>query len=238
MLKDFPTWQNRERWLNKFASDEEDRLFAAFNEYGEHLATITRIILNTGIRPLKEVLSIKKAHVNLSDQARYYRVAKVDVLIPPRAVLVAKGKDGKPRVLPLNGVAQNVFTILVEDSTTGDWLFTNRDGGQMKAIKKGFTAACVRAEIDDLRPYDLRHTFATRLLDRGVQQYIISALLGHAMPVTGFGYASRIMPGYAHATWEAMVEAVETLEYPAKLMQSAFAVVKSQLRVNVERQVG
>lgn len=238
VLKDFPTWQNRERWLNKFASDEEDRLFAAFNEYGEHLAAITRIILNTGIRPPKEVLSIKKAHVNLSDQARYYRVEKVDVLIPPRAVLVAKGKDGKPRVLPLNGVAQNVFTILVEDSTTGDWLFTNRDGGQMKAIKKGFTAACVRAEIDDLRPYDLRHTFATRLLGRGVHQYLISALLGHAMPVTGFGHASRITPGYAHATWEAMVEAVETLEYPATAIQSAFAIVKSQLRMNEERKVG
>jgi len=88
-LKDFPTWQNRERWLNKFAADEEDRLFAAFNEYGEHLAAITRIILNTGIRPPKEVLSIKKEHVNLSDQARYYRVEKVDVLIPPRAVLVS-----------------------------------------------------------------------------------------------------------------------------------------------------
>jgi integrase len=238
VLKDFPTWQNRERWLNKFAPDEEERLFAAFNEYGEHLSAISRIILNTGIRPPKEVLSIKKEHVNLSDEARYYRVDKIDVLIPPRAVLVAKGKDGKPRVLPLNGVAQNVFTILVGDSTTGEWLFTNRKGERMRSIKKGFTAACVRAEIEDLRPYDLRHSFATRLLDRGVHQYVISALLGHAMPVTGFGYASRITPGYAHATWEAMVEAVETLEYPAKLIQSAFAVVKSQLQVNEERKVG
>lgn len=238
VLKEFPTWQNRERWLNKFAPDEEERLFAAFNEYGEHLSAISRIILNTGIRPPKEVLSIKKEHVNLSEEARYYRVDKIDVLIPPRAVLVAKGKDGKPRVLPLNGLAQNVFTILVGDSTTGEWLFTNRDGKPMKAIKKGFTAACVRAEIDDLRPYDLRHSFATRLLDRGVHQYVISALLGHAMPVTGFGHASRITPGYAHAAWEAMVEAVESLEYPAKLIQSAFAVVKNQLQVNEERKVG
>jgi integrase len=76
----------------------------------------------------------------------------------------------------------------------------------------------VRAGIDDLRPYDLRHTFATRLLDRGIHQYVISALLGHAMPVTGFGHASRITPGYAHATWEAMVDAVESLEYPVTLL--------------------
>jgi integrase/recombinase XerD len=178
VLKDFPTWEKRERWLNKYDADEEGRLFASFNDYGEHLPAICRIIINTGIRPPKEVLGIKKEHVNLSDEARYYRAGKVDVLIPPRAVLVEKGKDGKPRVLPLNRTAHGVFTILVGDSTTGEWLFTNRGGGPMKSIKKGFAAACERAGIEDLRPYDLRHTFATRLLDRGVHQYVISALLG------------------------------------------------------------
>lgn len=95
----------------------------------------------------------------------------------------------------------------------------------------------LHAKIDDLRPYDLRHTFATRLLDRGVHQFVISALLGHAMPVTGFGQASRITPGYTHVTWEAMVEAVETLEYPVTLLQSAFAVIRQQLQGN-ERKVG
>jgi integrase len=40
---------------------------------------------------------------------------------------------------------------------TGDWLFTNRDGEPIKAIKKGFTAARVRAGMEDLQPYDLRH---------------------------------------------------------------------------------
>lgn len=113
VLKEFPTWQRRERWLNKYAADEEERLFAAFNEYGEHLPAVSRIILNTGVRPPKEVPGIKKEHVNLSAEARYYRIEKVDVLIPPRAVLIAKGKDGKPRVLPLNRMARNVFAILV-----------------------------------------------------------------------------------------------------------------------------
>jgi len=31
----------------------------------------------------------------------------------------------------------------------------------------------------------------------------------------GLGQASRITPGYAHATWELMVKAVESLEQPA-----------------------
>lgn len=214
VLKQLPTWQNRERWLNKYAEDEEDRLFEAFNHHGEHLAAISRIVLNTGIRPPKEVLAIRKEHVNLGDEARYCRVEKGEVLVPPKAVPVAKGKDGKPRVLPMNQTAQSIFRILLEDSTTGEWLFTNRKDEPIKTIKKGFSAACKRASIENLRPYDLRHTFATRLLERGVHHFVISALLGHSTPMTGFGAASRMTPGYAHATWDMMVTAVAMLEQP------------------------
>ena len=221
VLKQLPTWQNRERWLNKHSSDEEERLFAAFNEYGEHLAAITRIVLNTGIRPPKEVLAMKKEHVNTGDVARYVTVDQRDVLLPAKSILVAKGKDGKARVVPLNLTAQNVFRILVEDSTTGEWLFTNRKGEPIKAIKKGFAAACIRAGIENLRPYYLRHTFATRLVERGVHHFVISALLGHATPIAGFGYASRMTPGYAHATWEGMVDAVMRLDEPIVCIETA-----------------
>jgi integrase len=123
-------------------------------------------------------LAIRNEHVNLSNEQRYCKVEETDVLVPPRAVLVAKGKNGRPRVLPLNRTAQIVFSSLLEDATTKGWLLTSRNGKQMKAIKKGFTAACARAGIEDLRAYDLRHTFATRLLERGVHHFIISALLG------------------------------------------------------------
>jgi integrase len=178
-----------------------------------HLAAITRIVLNTGIRPPKEVLTMKKEHVNSGDVARYVTVDQRDVLLPSKSVLVAKGKDGKPRVVPLNLTAQNVFRILVEDSTTGEWLFTNRKGEPIKA-----------------RPYDLRHTFATRLVERGVHHFVISALLGHATPIAGFGYASRMTPGYAHATWEAMVDAVKTLDLPIAPPETANDQPEAQIQ--------
>lgn len=40
-----------------------------------------------------------------------------------------------------------------------------------------------------------------------------SELPGHAQPLQGFGHASRITPGYAHATYNAMRRAVDSLEY-------------------------
>jgi site-specific recombinase XerD len=92
------------------------------------------------------------------------------------------------------------------------WLFA-KDSKPIKSIKKGFASACSRAGIDDLRPYDLRHTFATRLVERNVHVLIISESLGHSTLVSGFGFASCITPGYAHAAWDAMRRAVDSLQY-------------------------
>jgi hypothetical protein len=50
---------------------------------------------------------------------------------------------------------------------------------------------------------------------------VISALLGHATPIAGFGYVSRMTPGYAHATWEAMVGAVMMLDEPIAPLETA-----------------
>jgi site-specific recombinase XerD len=135
------------------------------------------------------------------------------ILIPLRALLVAHDKDNTVRIIPLNNVAYRIMEVLCDDMTTGDWLFTNREGEPMETFKKGFAAVCTRAGLDDLKPYDLRHTFATRLQERYVHQYTISELLGHSQPIGGFGQASRITPKYSHTTWEAMRRAVESLEY-------------------------
>jgi len=47
-------------------------------------------------------------------------------------------------VVPLNQIAQSVFSVLVNDRTTGEWLFTNRDG---KPIKSIIMRCCWRSQI-------------------------------------------------------------------------------------------
>lgn len=141
------------------------------------------------------------------------------MLVPPHSVLVAKGKDGRPRVVPLNAFAYRAFSQLITQCGTSEWLFTNREEERLISVKRGFASACSRAGISNLRPYDLRHTFATRLLERGVHHYVISALMGHSM---SGGFGSRMTSGYAHVTWEAMVRAVDALERPAPAMENMF----------------
>jgi integrase len=150
-------------------------------------------------------------------------------MIPPHSVFVANGKDGTTRMVPLNETAERIFDVLCGDVTTGRWLFA-KDGQPFKSIKKGWQRACGRASIDDLRPYDLRHTFATRLVERNVHILIISELLGHSQPARGFGSVSRITPGYAHATWDTMRKAVDSLQHEPQ--EHVFEQKSSRSRAN------
>lgn len=150
----------------------------------------------------------------MTDEPRSYKHKGRDHIIPPQALFVAEAKDGRVRSVPLNNPAEAILRILCEDVTVTRWLFVNREGKPLGSFKRGWQRACERAGIDNLRPYDLRGTFATRLVERYVpMDPIISSLLGHTRSSEGFGHASRITPGYTQATWEAMVRAVESLEY-------------------------
>jgi integrase len=100
-----------------------------------------------------------------------------------------RGQDG---LRVLCRAPSHPTAILCSDRATGNYLFANRNGTTIKRFKKGFAAACVRAGIENLRPYDLRGTFATHLAERYVSMDpIISSPPRRARSSEGFGSASR-----------------------------------------------
>ena len=70
-----------------------------------------------------------------------------------------------------------------------EYVFTNPDTGiRYTDIKKSFSAACREAGITNFTFHDLRHTFATRLADAGVDVVKIKELMGHASIVKTMRY--------------------------------------------------
>lgn len=59
--------------------------------------------------------------------------------------------------------------------------------------------------------HTLRHTFATRLADRGIHEFVIMQLMGHSTI-----RQSRV---YTHATPEAMLDAVERLSAGGEVLE-------------------
>jgi hypothetical protein len=62
-------------------------------------------------------------------------------------------------------------------------------------VRKSFARVLTRAGLSGFRgPYDLRHSFATQLLARGMPLTYVSAQLGHAKPTTTLAWYAYWLP--------------------------------------------
>jgi integrase len=76
-------------------------------------------------------------------------------------------------------------------------------GGKLTDLKKKFQLAREKAKLENFRFHDLRHTFATRMANAGVDIFTLAELLGHS--------DIRITKRYAHGTEENKRPAVKKL---------------------------
>ena len=62
----------------------------------------------------------------------------------------------------------------------GAGVFATKTGERIKDIKKGFTTACRKAGIENVRPHDCRHTPASWLVMEGVPLRTVKKILRHS----------------------------------------------------------
>ncbi|MBL4614780.1 MAG: site-specific integrase, partial [Magnetovibrio sp.] len=91
-------------------------------------------------------------------------------------VTFRKTKNGEDRSVRLTDRAEQVLTDLSPQKSGP--VFTYR-GQAMKDVKTSFERARTRAGVEDFRFHDLRHTFASRLVQQGVTLYEVMHLTGH-----------------------------------------------------------
>lgn len=194
------------RWL---LYEEEDRLLDGAKGYlNGQLVEIITIALHTGMRQ-GEILNLKWKDTDL------FR----------KVIVIPKPKNKEPKTIPVN---DTVFDLLLAKSKvismTG-YVFATANGTRIGArnLQREFYNARTKAikktpEISNFRFHDLRHTFATRLVQAGEDEARVGELLGHK--------DSKTTKRYAHHNPESLRSSVKILDN-LRLGQDAQKEVKT-----------
>jgi integrase len=160
----------RQRFLTV---EEAQRLMTAVEQsQSKMLKYIVAMLLLTGARR-NEVLHARWEDFDFS--SRQWRLPK--------------NKSAKPRYIPLSDAAIKLLETVprVDDCP---YAFPNPDTGKpYTQVYYAWDTARKKAGLEDLRIHDLRHSFASFLVNSGRSLYEVQNLLGHARPVTTQRYA-------------------------------------------------
>lgn len=119
-----------------------------------------------------------------------------------RVLLVPVSKSGKSRRIYLSDAALGVIDTL--ERSASPWLFPGRCGDKPLTDVFDYWKRIRRElRLGDLRVHDLRHTFASVLINSGHTLYEVQRLLGHAAPQTTMRYA--------HLAQDALLRAAATV---------------------------
>jgi integrase len=179
----------RDRWLTL---EEEHRLLQVALPWLRELLVFA---IHTGMR-MGEIVSLTWAGVDLSR----------------RSVTVFRSKNGERRTIPAN---HTVLRLLGEKhavrQTVNNLVFHSQTGTQLDGnnIRRCLNSALRTAKIHDLHFHDLRHTFAKRMVQAGVDLYKVQRLLGHKSPV--------MTQRYAHHYPESLRDGVEVLDRKGRI---------------------
>lgn len=157
-----------ERWIT---FEEEQRLLDASPAW---LREIIIFALNTGTRQ-NEILSLQWSEVDL-----FRRTA---------TLLLTKNK--KKRTVPLNQTAMELLKAKNKVRSISGYVFTSEASSKIDArnLLRAYFSARGKAKLADVRFHDLRHTFATRLAQSGIDLYVVKQLLGHKTITMTMRYA-------------------------------------------------
>jgi len=126
------------------------------------------LIQKSGLR-ISEALGLKVSDIRVVDgMAQSVRVI---------------GKGDKERIVPLPEGFKRELALALEDKSRDEYLFAKKPGGKpvgQHAARAYLKKLTEKAGINKkVTPHKLRHTYATRLLEKDVQLIDIQALLGH-----------------------------------------------------------
>lgn len=158
------------RFLTK---EEEIRLYKELPDFLKPLVTTA---LQTGMRK-SEIFKLKWSSVNLE-------IGFIELL---------ETKSGKSRKIPISDKLREILFNNLQANIGSEYVFLNPITGKPYSnIMKSFKKALRAANIENFRFHDLRHTVATRLVEKGIDLVVVKEILGHSKIDTTLRYAHAV----------------------------------------------
>jgi integrase len=159
-------------------TDEETALRAAI---GEAEWPMVAVSIHTGLR-----------------QAEQFKLCWEHIDFATGIITLPRSKHGEARRVPMNDTVRDIFrsrpsrvkSAYVFPSATGETALDARN-----YMNRVFNKALKRAGIEDFTWHCLRHTFASRLVMKGVDLRTVQELLGHKTTAMTLRY-SHLSPGH------------------------------------------
>ena len=163
-----------------------EKLLLVLNSHPNRAACrIAMFLLSTGCR-LNEALRAEWSQIDWTQKV--WRVPALN------------SKSKRMRPVPLNESAMDILEQVKDDSP--QWVFFNPDTGTHYAtFHNAFSKLKIESGMPWLRIHDLRHTYASLLINSGRTLYEVQNLLGHSTP--------QVTQRYAHMNTQTLLDASE-----------------------------
>jgi len=190
LLRKLPTGDYRQRFLTH---DEIQRLLSACEQINHpFLPLFIRFLLLTGAR---------------KGEARTAKWRDIDVT--SAVWTVPRTKNGRSRRIMLSDAALDVLAKTKNRArelglvvAPEEYMFVNpRTKTRYDSFHIAYYKARDLAGLSDVRIHDLRHTYASLLINNGVSLYEVQELLGHSSPSMTQRYA-HLLPNRLHSRTE------------------------------------
>jgi integrase len=150
--------------------------------------------INTGFRVLKpdeETRLLRNATPAIQDIVLYAlntgsRIGEIfslrwqDVDLDQSMINSFSHKTQKIRIVPINSEVRRILEYWKLGRKNEHVFYNQKTGGPFVDLDAGLEQACEKAEIEGVTWHTLRHTFASRLLERGADIITVKELLGHS----------------------------------------------------------
>lgn len=183
-VKEVKTFKEDNHKIRYLTKDEENRMYTEIDNFFPYLRPLVTTALQTGMRR-GEILNLKWSNVD-------FEYGFIELL---------ETKSGTSRKIPISNTLKQELKKMSRDN---EYVFINKNTLKPYTdIHNSFRTILKKAKIENFRFHDLRHTVATRLVEKGIDLVVVKEILGHSKIETTMRYA--------HAVPKRKLDAIEVL---------------------------